>query len=370
MEKTVDCSPLRIGIVGAGRIVDRVHLPILSAMPGVSVAGLFDQDQTQSLLLAKKFPGVHTCLSLDELLALQLDAVLVACPNYLHAKLSIAMLNAGVHVLCEKPMATTLDEAIDMVEAAQRNRRELMIAYANRFRPEILLLQELVQQGKLGEIQTVRCSWLRRNEVPGTNTWFTRRTLSGGGALIDLGSHLINIALSFCPGAHLVSAQCSLNYLQERPARASWYLAENQEEVRDFCDVEIDVSGSALFVDPSYHLFLEASWDRLVERDQTSLTLIGTRGTARIETLFGLSPHGVRPDSPLTIWTSAGREVPQIAHATDLFLPFQNQWRCFLAGIRGEYGLHSLLQGSLTTVKVIDAMYRSAAFVTPSPDQR
>ncbi len=370
MEKIVDRPPLRIGIIGAGRIVDRVHLPLLSAMPGVSVAGLFDQDQAQSLLLAKKFPEIHPCLSLDELLARQLDAVLVACPNYLHAKLSIAALNAGVHVLCEKPMATTLAEALDMVEAARRNQRELMIAYANRFRPEIILLQELVQQGKLGEIQTIRCAWLRQNGVPGTNTWFTRRALSGGGALIDLGSHLISIALSFCPGARLVSARCSLGYLREHQARASWYLAKNQTGAHDFCDVETDVSGSAIFADPSCHLFIEASWDRPVERDQTSLTLSGTRGTARIETLFGLSPHGIRPDAPLTIWTGAGREVPQIAHATNLLLPFQNQWRCFLAGIRGEFSLYPLLQSSLTTVKVIDAMYQSAASLTPSPDQR
>src|ERR1041384_292322 len=96
-------SPLRLGIIGAGRIVERAHLPVLAKLPEVVVAGLFDPDQERARATADQFHIPQACRTLEALFGLGLDAVLVACPNAQHASMSIAALEANLHVLCEKP---------------------------------------------------------------------------------------------------------------------------------------------------------------------------------------------------------------------------------------------------------------------------
>src|SRR5215831_1581129 len=104
-------STLRIGLLGAGRIVERAHLPVLANLPEIVVAGLFDPAVERAQAIADQFHIPQVCRTLDELFGLGLDAVLVACPNAQHASMSIAALEANLHVLCEKPMALNSAEA-------------------------------------------------------------------------------------------------------------------------------------------------------------------------------------------------------------------------------------------------------------------
>ena len=289
-------TPLRIGMIGAGRIVERVHLPLVAALPGVEVAGLYDTDFERAREVAAAGGGARPCRSLDELFGLGLDATLVACPNRLHAEMTVAALAAGTHVLCEKPMATSVAEAEAMVAASEAAGRALMIAYTNRFRPEVVALKAAIDGGLLGEIKAVRCGWLRHNGVPGASTWFTNRAQAGGGVLTDLGSHLIDLALWLAGHRPLLDVGCVIDRTVEPRADAAWY-ATRDEAAQTGCDVDVSASAFAVFAE-SLNLFVEVSWACSFPQDRTYLTVIGRRGAARLENALRLQPERAAPGAP------------------------------------------------------------------------
>lgn len=123
------------------------------------------------------------------------DVVSVATPNKFHKPLTIAALEAGAHVLCEKPMAMNASEADEMLAAADRAGRRIMINFSFRFTPQSWQLKKEVESGILGDIYFARTQWLRRRGLPGFGGWFGQKELSGGGPLIDLGVHRLDLAL-------------------------------------------------------------------------------------------------------------------------------------------------------------------------------
>lgn len=362
-ELTGGPRPLRVGLVGAGRIVELTHLPLLCSRQDVTVAGLFDTNVERAEQMAARFGAENVCATPEELFELDLDAALVACPNYKHAEVTVAALQAGINVLCEKPMATGADEARAMIDAADRNGRELMIAFANRFRPEVIALRKAIEDGALGEIRSVRCGWLRRSGVPGLNSWFTSKRKAAGGVLIDLGSHLVDLALWLTGNPRPLSVQCVTEYATGHASEASWY-RPTDEPAADSCDVEIGATGFAVMEGP-VNIFIEVSWDCAVPYDQTYLHLMGTRGSARIDTLFGLSPSGHRPAHPLRIWEGGSGKSREVAGSEDLLAPYRDQWSFFIDGLRNGRGLRASLSDSLATVELIEAMYQSASSLPP-----
>lgn len=352
-------SPLRIGIIGAGRIVERAHLPVLEKLPNIAVAGLFDPDLERAQVVADQFHIPHVCRTLDELFGLGLDIALVACPNAQHASVSVAALEAKLHVLCEKPMALNSAEAQAMSLTAERTGRELMIAFANRFRPEIVALQQMIQAGVLGEVTAIRCGWLRRKGVPGVGTWFTRRELAGGGVLTDLGSHLIDLALWLSGQPTVLTTTGVFDRTLERSAagQASWYLPGGAP-AETVWDVEVSATGFIVCHGP-LTIFVEVSWDCGVPYDQTYLYVRGKQGLARIKTLFGFSPSGYRPEYPLRVWQDDHPVAVSATSATDLLQPYHDQWKFFIDSLRTGRSLRSELQDSVATVQVIEGLYRS-----------
>jgi predicted dehydrogenase len=349
-------SLLRIGLIGAGRIVERAHLPVLAKLPEVVLAGLFDPDLERAQVVANQFHIPHVCRTLEELFGLGLDVALVACPNAQHASVSMAALEAHLHVLCEKPMALNSTEAQAMSLTAERTGRELMIAFANRFRPEIVVLQQMIQAGVLGEVTAIRCGWLRRKGVPGVGTWFTRRELAGGGVLTDLGSHLIDLALWLSGRPTVLTTIGVFDRTLESTGQASWYLPGAPVETS--WDVEVSATGFIVCHGP-LTIFVEVSWDCGVPYDQTYLYVRGKQGLARIKTLFGFSPSGYRPEYPLRVWQDDHPVAVSATSATDLLQPYQAQWKFFIDSLRTGRSLRSELQDSVATVQVIEALYRS-----------
>ena len=362
-EKYNSTAPLRIGFIGAGRIVERVHLPILNAMPEVVVVGLYDQDLRRAQTLASEFSIPKVCRSLDELFGLGADIAVVACPNDLHAEMSVSALKANMHVLCEKPMATSVAGAKAMIEAAEHAGRELLIGSTNRFRPDIEALQKAIQEGKLGEIRTIRCGWLRRKGIPGIGTWFTSRAQAGGGVLTDLGSHMIDLAIWLGGRRRLISAQCALDRFCSDLDQASWYKesipAAQGAAVRRNLDVEITASGFAIFEGP-LNVFIEVSWSSAVPHDQTYLHVMGSQGMARLETLFGLSPQGRRPERPLQLWTDASSEPHMIEGPVDALQPYRSEWKFFINSLMNGHSLRPWLSDGLAMMELIEAFYKSA----------
>ncbi len=188
---------LRFGIIGCGGIARQRHMPSLAKLPEVDLAAFFDPTQGR----AEAARAQHGCADAGvyadyrELLRdSTIDVVHVCTTNATHADITIAALEAGKHVLCEKPMATTPDDARRMVETARRTGRKLTVGYNNRFRPDSQTLHKLCRRGDLGHIYYAKALALRRRGVP---TWgaFLDREKQGGGPLIDIGSHALDLTL-------------------------------------------------------------------------------------------------------------------------------------------------------------------------------
>lgn len=184
---------LRIGVLGTGAIVREFHLPALLANPRVQVAALGNRHPGSLAQLAQAHEIQKTYTDFDRMAAdPDLDAVVNALPNYLHAPASIAMLRAGKHVLCEKPMALNVTEAEAMLAAAAAAGRKLVIAHPWRSSQEYAWLRGVVAAGTIGPIFKVRAHAVLAGAGPSADSWFVQPEFAGGGALTDIGIHAID----------------------------------------------------------------------------------------------------------------------------------------------------------------------------------
>ncbi len=191
-----DKMSLKIGIIGCGGIANGKHLPALSKLAIVELVAFCDLEVSRAEAAKKAFGTEDALVFTDyqDLLKLDLDAVHVLTPNSSHAPLTIAALEAGCHVMCEKPMAKTSKEAKAMIEAAKRTGKKLTIGYQNRFRTDSQYLHTICESGELGEVYTAKAHAIRRRAVP---TWgvFLDEAAQGGGPLIDIGTHALDLTL-------------------------------------------------------------------------------------------------------------------------------------------------------------------------------
>ena len=142
--------------------------------------------------------------------------VSIATPTALHAPIAIAALEAGLHVLSEKPMAENSEVGRTMVEAARRNDRVLDVSFNHRRRGDVQALRKIIDAGLLGHIYYAKAGWLRREGIPGLGSWFTRVATSGGGPLMDIGVHMLDMALHLL-GEPTVTAATAATYAEFGP---------------------------------------------------------------------------------------------------------------------------------------------------------
>ena len=185
---------LRVGIIGLG--IGRSHIRGYQEHPGAEVVAVCDLDAARCKEVAAQY-GVDRRYSdtRDLFEDANLDVVSICVPNAFHKDLTLAAFEAGCHVLCEKPMALSAGQGEEMLAAAKRHHRRLMINFSFRFNAQAVALKRRVETGILGHIYYGRTLWHRRRGVPGFGGWFGQKELSGGGPLIDLGVHRLDLAL-------------------------------------------------------------------------------------------------------------------------------------------------------------------------------
>lgn len=188
---------LKVGIIGCGGIANGKHMPALAKLDTVEMVAFCDVLKEKAEEAAKKFgtEGAKVYADYKELLKdSSIDVVHVCTPNKSHADITVTALEAGKHVMCEKPMAKTAADARRMVEAAKRTGKKLTIGYQNRFRSDSQYLQKACRRGDLGEIYFSKAHAIRRRAVP---TWgvFLNQEEQGGGPLIDIGTHALDLTL-------------------------------------------------------------------------------------------------------------------------------------------------------------------------------
>ena len=189
-------AKLRMGVVGMGMGLG--HARGFDSHPGAELVALCDVDAHRMQAVADEL-GVTELYTDAETMFRKagLDAVGIAVPNKFHAPLTISALKQGLHVLCEKPMAMTVAEARRMNEAAHKAGLNLMIDFSHRFTDAAAALRQQVEAGVVGDIYFGRTIWHRQRGIPGFGGWFGIQEMSGGGPLVDLGVHMIDLALWF-----------------------------------------------------------------------------------------------------------------------------------------------------------------------------
>jgi predicted dehydrogenase len=191
---------VRFGVVGCGALSTLHQLPALKRSPLVELVAVVDRDEQWAAKVARRF-GAPRSYGDCRMLVGQVDAALIATPNTTHAELASRLLREGIHVLCEKPVATSLEDLDRICEAAGEGDARFMGAHCARFAANKGMLKRILDEGWLGSLEEISGGLGGPYEVSQRRTDFRRdRHLSGGGVLVDLGVHLIDLALWMAGG--------------------------------------------------------------------------------------------------------------------------------------------------------------------------
>lgn len=353
---------MRIGMLGGGWIIEKAHLPAFQRIPEVEVAAICDVDLERVKVLQDRFAIPTGTDQLEGFLQTDLDAVVIATPNYTHASLTKLALQSGKHVLCEKPFALSYAEALSMQELAEERKLVLMPAFVNRFRPDISLMREKVQAGEIGTVRQVEASWTRQAGIPRPGSWFTQKKYAGGGVLLDLGSHLLDIALDFLGDGQVqeILSITRSELIEEAGYGANWYAQQRQQS-----DIQADVEDTAYAVirlDQGKLLTLQASWAGPVPGDATYFKLIGTGGMMELKTLFGFSTNRLWAEDQLTVYNH--RTNQQTTHQLNTESnyaeqAFQNMARHFSDLIQHKVVPLVKVQAGVKTAEILEKIYQN-----------
>ena len=207
---------LRVGIVGLGW-TGWTHLKAYQELPNVEVVALAGYEADRLAQYGREFNVPNLYREYQDLLARDdLDVVSVCTPNQLHAPVAIGALAGGRHVVCEKPLARSSTEALAMVEAARKADRVLHTIFNHRERGDVVALKRYIDEGGLGRIYHAKASWMRRNGIPTLGSWFTNKEMAGGGPLIDLGVHMLDLAL-YLTGEPQIATVSAATYAELGP---------------------------------------------------------------------------------------------------------------------------------------------------------
>lgn len=323
---------IKIAIIGLGGVSQLVHLPNALKNNSVEITAVAEINKNRLNTVADKFGIKQRFTDYKELLqSVDCEAVIVATPTSTHKDITIDCLKAQKHVLVEKPLARTYEEAKQISAAAKKYKKNLMVGMNLRFRPDAMLLKSLLSSGEIGNPFYVKCGWIRRQSS--SQKWFTRKTEAGGGVIFDLGILLLDLALWLLDFPHVNSVSTKNFYHHIK-------------------DVE-DTSISFLTFKNSSIISFEASWSLALDKDEFFVNVYGTNGYATLNPFrvyrklehqaIDLTPSQV--ESPLALFRKS----------------YVNELKAFFAAVRGISPLFSSGEEALFRMKIVESMYKSAS---------
>ncbi|WML46944.1 Gfo/Idh/MocA family oxidoreductase [Neobacillus sp. PS3-34] len=258
---------LRVGVIGCGSIAQYRHLPEYQLNKNVELVAVCDINEERAKKIAGKY-GVTHYTSYEALLKSgEVDAVSVCTPNYLHAPITIAALEAGIHVLCEKPMATSKQEAEAMIAASKKSSKKLMIAHNQRFVASHQRARQLIKSGEIGKIYSFRTAFGHGGpegwSVEGKESWFFNKEKAFVGAMGDLGVHKTDL-LRYVLGEEIIEVGSFV-----------------ETSAKDFADVD-DNAVCILKTESGIIGTLAASW-AYVSKEDNSTIIYGEHAILRLE---------------------------------------------------------------------------------------
>jgi predicted dehydrogenase len=344
--------PLRVGIIGTGSIAGS-HIAGYEKTAGVELYAACDVVEERAKSTAARHSIPHVFTSFEEMVKQpEIDVVSVCTPPFAHKDAAVAALEAGKHVLCEKPMALDAVEAQAMVDAwrraSSRYRNKFTIGYQARWGQSAQTLKRFIEGGELGEVYYGRAVALRRRGVPGWGT-FTSKAKNGGGPMIDIGVHALDLAL-WLMGHPEPASVMGVTYRKfgNRPnvfnPWGSW----------DYTTFDVEDAAFALIrFQNGASLQLECSWALNIEKSVSQTILCGTEGGAQINPLrIFQEKHGTLVDLVAPEGVTEGQGRPQESGHT---LEVQG----FIRAIREDTDPMVLPEQALMVAKLVDAIYAS-----------
>ena len=347
---------LRIAVIGTGGMGSN-HVKWWAQNPRAEVVALCDLNPEKcrnALKKAELSPDIPVHEDFSALIDIEeLDAVDICTSNDFHSVIAVYAFEKGLHVFSEKPDAINAHEIVRMKEASEKSGKVLMVMRNNRYYSNSRYLKQFIEDGKAGEIYCGRCGWIRRRGIPGRGGWFTTKEKSGGGPLIDLGVHMIDLAIWLMGNPAPVSVSgCTYAKFANNTAKADSEHAAFGEKVQNgVFDVEDLAMGFIRFANGAC-LQLEFSWASNIEKEKRFVELRGTKagltwnedGTVGIWTE---DEHGTLTDlKPYT-----GEMGPGHARALEHFTSI------VLDGAKTDY----TPQQGVDMIRILDALYESAA---------
>lgn len=339
-------EPIGIGIIGSGGIARGAHMPGYKALEkegAAKMVAVADVSKEVAARAAEEFDVPHRYTDYRDLLKRDdIHAVSVCTPNFLHKQPTVDALEAGKHVLVEKPLAMNAVEGREMVETARRVGRKLQVGFMTRFQGNSQALKRFIDAGEMGEIYYARAQALRRRGIPAWGV-FTQKDKQGGGPLIDIGVHILDLTLWLMghPNAVSASGQAYTKF-GTRPGLVG-LMGQWDPETYTVEDMAI---GFVRF-DNGATLTLEASFAANLEKDVFNTELLGTEGGCSF--------------SPTRMFFEKHRTL---IDATPVFLPsvraHEAEIRAFVQAIRDDTPVPVPGEQGLMVTQILDAIYRSS----------
>lgn len=348
---------VKIGIIGCGGIANGKHMPSLKKIKNVQMVAFCDIIEERAVKAAEEYgvEGAKVYTDYKELLKdRDIEVVHVCTPNRSHAFISIDAMEAGKHVMCEKPMAKTYKEAKEMLDASERTGMKLTIGYQSRWRADSLYLKKMCEDGELGEIYYGKAIALRRRAVP---TWgvFLNEYEQGGGPLIDIGTHALDLTLWMMD-----------NYKPKMVVGTTFEKLKNQKDCGnawgDWDPKKFTVEDAAfgfIVMENGATIMLESSWALNIRNPKEAITMIcGTEGGA--DMFDGLNINFIKngrqcilkPDltaGGVAFYDGDGDEDPSVLEA-----------RAWLDAVVNDHEPRTKASQALVVTQILEAIYESA----------
>jgi predicted dehydrogenase len=341
---------LNIGVIGAGSI-SGVHFEAYAHNPNVQIYAVCDLNEERAGANAAKYGADKVYTDYRELLAdSAVDAVSICTWNNSHAEISIAALEAGKHVLCEKPLCKTVEEAIRVQEAVRKSNLVYQVGFVRRCASNTQTLKEFIDNGDLGEIYYAKASCLRRLGNPGG--WFADIERSGGGPLIDLGVHIIDISWYLMGRPKVKSITGNVyNKLGNRSniKNLSFYKAADYDAERNTVE---DSANALIRFENGASLMVDVSFTLHAKNDELSVKLYGTKGGAELEPELSLVLE--KHDTILNV-------QPQVDNLSFEFVnAFQNEIDHFVLSCLTGSSIIAPVEDGVELMKILCGIYEAA----------
>ena len=343
-------TKLQVGVIGAGSISE-MHVSSYANNPNVRLVAIADLNEERAKDKAEKFGAERVYTDYHELLAdPEIEAVSICTWNNLHAEMAIAALDAGKHVLVEKPLARTVEEALKIQEAVQRSGKTLQVGFVRRHASNTKLIKQFIDNGDLGEIYYGKASILRRLGNPGG--WFSDHDRSGGGPVIDLGVHVIDI-LWYLMGKPKVASVSGNTYNKlgnrKNIQNLSFYKAADYDPSKNTVE---DLANAIIRFENGASIMVDVSFTLHAKKDESVVKLYGEKGGAELEPEIALVTEK---------YDTIINSLPQVDNlGFDFIQAFQNEIDHFVESVLNGTETNSPVQDGVEIMKILSAIYESS----------